>query len=345
MSRMTERENYLRAMEYREPERIPCRISFPTATWSKYRDELYEVIRRHPRIFGRQLGKVNYDDYGIQVRGKPWRDEWGCTWRFPINGLDGQVVDHPLSDWSALKALKAPDPIAMRDWRKVREGVGRAKSRGLLASDGPPHGSMFMRLHYLRGFANLMLDFATEHPSLPDLIATVRDYNIGFVKGLVECGVDMIGFGDDLGNQDRLPIRPEIFRKYLVPAYKDIFREAHEAGVHVHFHSDGHILEVIGDLASAGVTVINPQSRANGIDEIRERCFGKICVDLDVDRQVVLPYGTPEDVRRHIEEVVLKLGSKKGGLWIIAGCYPDTPIRNIEALCEAMEEFQCYYGQ
>lgn len=342
---MTNRENYLRSMEFRNPEWIPCRISFPAATWSKYRDALYVLVGRHPDIFGKVTNRANYDDFGIQVDSVPWKDEWGCTWRFPINGLDGQVVEHPLRDWSALRSFKAPDPLDARDWEETKENFRKAKERGQLASDGPPHGSMFMRLYYLREFSNLMLDFATEHPLLQDLIAIVSDYNKKFIEKLVECGVDMISFGDDLGNQDRLPISPKVFRRDLLPAYSDIFRPAREAGVHVYFHSDGHILEVIDDLASAGVTVINPQSRANGIDEIRKVCYGKICVDLDIDRQVVLPYGTADCVRRHVEEVILKLGSKRGGLWIIAGCYPDTPIENIEALCEAMEEYQCHYSR
>jgi len=43
-------------------------------------------------------------------------------------------------------------------------------------------------------------------------------------------------------------------------------------------------------------------------------------------------------VKNHISEIVKKLGSKEGGLMIIAGVYPDVPLENIEALCEAMEE-------
>jgi hypothetical protein len=345
MHSMTNRENYLRSVEFRNPEWIPCRISFPMATWSKYRERLHALVSKHPAIFGRAPKRMNYDDFGIQVEGVPWRDEWGCVWHFPINGLDGQVVDHPLEDWSSLPSYVAPDPLKARDWERLERDFKLAKEGGELASDGPPHGSMFMRLHYLRGFSNLMLDFAKEHPLLQDLIAMVRDYNVTFVEKLVECGADMISFGDDLGNQDRLPISPKVFRRDLVPAYRDIFRSARDAGVHVYFHSDGHILEVMEDLARTGVTVINPQSRANGVEEIRKACFGKFCVDLDVDRQVVLPYGTVGDVHRHVEDVVLKLGSRRGGLWILAGCYPDTPLENIEALCRAMEEYQRYYSR
>jgi len=337
---MNSRENYLRSIEFREPEWIPCRIGLPMATWSKYRDNLYRLVERHPKIFGEVSSKIDYDNFGIQTEGVPWKDDWGCIWRFPINGLDGQVVDHPLKDWSLFKSFRAPDPTSGRDWGKIKSSIRNAKEKGEFTSDGPSHGSMFMRLHYLRGFSNLMLDFAKEHPLLQDLIAMVRDYNTKLIEKLVECEVDMIGFGDDLGNQDKLPISPRLFRKYLIPAYRTIFMPAREAGVHVYFHSDGHILEIIEDLASAGVTVINPQSRANGIDQIRKICFDRICVDLDIDRQVVLPYGKPEDVRRHVEKVVLKLGSRKGGLWIIAGCYPDTPLENIETLCYAMEEYQ-----
>ncbi|HID10246.1 MAG TPA: hypothetical protein EYP17_02955 [Candidatus Latescibacteria bacterium] len=28
------------------------------------------------------------------------KDAWGCLWHYPWDYLDGQVVEHPLGDWS-----------------------------------------------------------------------------------------------------------------------------------------------------------------------------------------------------------------------------------------------------
>jgi len=44
-------------------------------------------------------------------------------------------------------------------------------------------------------------------------------------------------------------------------------------------------------MIGSGVQVVNLQDRVNGIDWISDRFAGKVCIDLDVDRQEVTPNG------------------------------------------------------
>ena len=154
----------------------------------------------------------------------------------------------------------------------------------------------------------------------------------------------MMTFGDDMGNQARLPISPAHFRKYLIePCFSKLFGACKNAGAHVYLHSDGHILEIIGDLAECGVTVINPQIRANTLDGLVRECKGKVCVNLDLDRQL-FPFCTPRDIEDHVREATMKLGSKEGGLMLHAECDPDVPLENIEAICQSLEKYRLYYS-
>ena len=54
-------------------------------------------------------------------------------------------------------------------------------------------------------------------------------------------------------------------------------------------------------------------------------------------------FGSPGDVRELIREEVMKLGSPAGGLEMIVGVYPPTPLANVEALMSAMEEYRTYW--
>lgn len=356
---LTERENYLRTIRMEGPQWIPCRVFLPMATWHKYREKLEELVLRHPRIFGgfspnHEKGRIDFDDFGLQRKNKRVQDEWGCVWDFLVDGLDGQVVKHPLEDWKAFDSFKPPDPEAGKEelycsyssnWDEIRTSIAKAKEQGHIVRGSVPHGFMFMRLHYLRGFTNLMKDFAIEHQRLQDLIDMVLEYNLKMIRKWLEIGVDIMQFADDLGMQHRMPISPRKFHKYLTPAYRELFAAAHEYGTYAYLHTDGHILEVAEDLIRAGVDIINPQSQANGMEGIRRAFKGRVCIDLDVDRQYVLPFGRKKAIREHIKEAVLRLGSKRGGLWITAGCYPDVPLPNIESLCTAMEDFQYYFSQ
>ncbi|MCD6318868.1 hypothetical protein J7M02_07370, partial [Candidatus Aerophobetes bacterium] len=98
------------------------------------------------------------------------------------------------------------------------------------------------------------------------------------------------------------------------------------------------------DLIECGVSILNLQDKINGIDKIARLCKGKVCIEIDIDRQKILPYGSFKDIKDHVREVIMKLGSKKGGLSLIAGIYPDVPLDNIEVLCQIIEKYSTYYS-
>jgi hypothetical protein len=315
-------------------------------TWARYRAELEDLVIRHPVIFGSyQKGSRNFDKFSRDyTEGERYTDEWGCTWANIQGGLHGQVVEHPIKSWDEVENYEAPDPMAGRDWEKIGENLRKVREEGHLArGPGLPHGFMFQRLYYLVGFEQLMMGFADDLPEVRSLIQKVFWHNIAVVSKYLELGANMMHFGDDMGNQTRLPISPAYFRKYLIePCFSILFGACRDAGAHVYLHSDGHILEIIGDLAECGVTVINPQIRANTLDGLVRECKGKVCVNLDLDRQL-FPFCTPKDIDEHIREATVKLGSKAGGLMLHAECDPDVPLENIEAICQSLEKYRLYY--
>ena len=347
---MVERENWLRTVEFRNPEWIPCTVGFCPVNWHKYREKLEELVLRHPLIFrDYQKGSVNFDKFPPGYReGEYFRDSWDCVWYCTQGGLLGQVVEHPLADWKALDTFKVPDPLVMtegreeRDWERIKKDVEERKSKGLLAGGGG--GELFTRLYFLRGFENLMIDFATDASQLPRLIDILLDYQMRLVDKWLEVGVDVINFHTDIGMQNSLMISPVKFRKYVKPMFKKIFTRCREAGVHVYLSSDGCLLEIIDDLIECGVSVHDPQIRTNTLDGIAKAYKGKVCANVDLDRQM-FPFCKPGDIKRQVKEIVDKLALPEGGLMIwgaIAG--GDTSLENIEAVCEAMEDY-CLKGK
>ena len=355
---MEARENYLRTVEFRDPEWIPCRISFLRQVWRKHRERLVDLILRHPAIFPNyQTGDADFDFLGVQYRGNLEIDEWKCTWRYIEDGMTGQVVGHPMDDWSKLAPYQPPDyplwgppdgggrPIK-RSWSKVAKALKEARREGRLACGSVPHGFMFMRLQFLRGYKNVMMDFAREDPRLQDLIDLVLERNLRLIDKWLDLGpLDVVNFGDDLGTQDRLPVKPDAFRKYMIPAYRQMFSRVRDAGTHVHLHSDGYFMEVMGDLIDSGVTILNPQDGIHGIDNLKREIKGKVCIDLDIDRQQLLPRGNPDAIMEHIRNAVEELGSQEGGLMLLAGVGQDVPLQNVEALCRAMERYRSYWSR
>ncbi len=327
-------------------------FSISCACWHHYdQAALQDLMEAHPFLFPnfKRQDKVQ-PHYGLNARkDEPYTDPWGCVWETSDDGITGSVHGHPLSDWSDFEGYDAPDPERTDgtypvDWAKTAARIEKQREKGGLIRGGLPHGHTFLRLQDIRGYENLIFDMADGEPKLADLISLVEDFNYGYVMKWMELEPDMMSYPEDLGMQSGPMLSPDHFRKYIKPVYQRLMKPARDRGCIVHMHSDGDIRTLVDDLIDGGVEVINLQDLVNGIDWIAERFAGKVCIDLDIDRQMITAQGTPQQVDALIKEEVEKLGCREGGLMMIYGMYPGVPLANAEALMDAMERYAGYYS-
>jgi uroporphyrinogen decarboxylase len=133
-----------------------------------------------------------------------------------------------------------------------------------------------------------------------------------------------------------------LWREFFKPAYAQLFGLARDAGKHVWFHSDGVIHTIIPDLIEIGVQVLNPQVDVIGRAKLASLCRGKVCIEGDIDRQWVLPYGTPEDVRAAVREDIDTFGRFNGGYIGRGEAAGDLPFENIVALLDEIVVYGRY---
>ena len=342
--------NYLKTIYFDHPEWTPCQVGVLPSVWLKHREKFEDVVLAHPRIFpGYRKGQTDFD---FKVMHNPLyelghhTDCWGTVWNNIARGFDSQVEVEPLADWAAFDEWKKnlPDPIKDAEfgprapWEDVAKGMKDAKAAGDIAwGGGLMHGFFFMRLYYLRGFENLMEDLATDEPRLHELIRIVTEYSAAVVRKYLDLGTELLGLAEDMGMQTSLPISPAMWRKYVKPAYEATAGQARDRGLPAFLHSDGHILEIIGDLIETGIRVLNPQIRANGLAGLQKYARGKVALSQDLDRQL-FPFATPSQIEDHVGEVFEGLYLKKGGLILQAEIGPDVPLENVHAICRTMEK-------
>lgn len=350
---MTSRENLLRAVRFERPECVPMCFHVNAACWHHYpHDALYELMEAHPLLFPgyRRPAEPHEPVHPPWNRaGERYTDGWGCVWQTPMDGITGAVVEHPLASWDAFDTFTPPDPEHHDGWQpvewdRIAEGIASAKANGRLASGGLRHGHTFLILSYIRGYENLLLDMADDEPRLHRLIEMVEAFNAYFVRRYVELGVEWMGYPEDLGMQRGPMLSPQHFRRFIRPVYRRLIAPAREAGCIIHMHSDGDVRALADDLIEGGVEVLNLQDLVNGIDWIAEHLKGRVCIDLDVDRQNITRFGTPAQIDALIREEVETLGSRDGGLMMIHGLYPGAPLENIQALMDAMERYATHYA-
>lgn len=321
------------------------------ACWQHYETRaLEDLIAAHPRLFPAGTAKPagERDIPPWQRVARPFTDPWGCVWTTREEGLTGAVVEHPLADWTAWETYRAPAPDATDGmlpvlWTAVADAFRQAGAEGRLREGGLRHGHTFQRLCYLRGYENLMLDMADEDSRLPALIEMVERFNAAIVRRYLELGADVISFPEDLGMQRGPMLSPRHFRRYIRPSYERLMAPVREAGAVVHMHSDGDLRDLADDLLECPLDVLNLQDLVNGVDWIRAHLKGRLCIDLDLDRQSVTRLGTPAEIARLIREEVAALGSREGGLMMIYGLYPGVPLENAQAIAEAMDSYSTYF--
>ena len=341
--------NYLKAVTFCHPEWIPAKVRIMPASWLAHGDAIERIVLSHPELFPEyEPGAYRHLRLERNYRTGEWVDAYGIVWHNLTEGLDSFPVQEraPLRDWQAFDTFSLPDPLGRDhfgdpiDWEQRRREVAVARIEGGLAKGGLWHGAMYMILTYLRGFDNVMIDIALREPRLDRLIDMVLSYNLTLIDAFLGAGVESMSFGDDMGLQKSLPMSPADWRRYLKPCFKAMFAPCRAVDALVYLHSDGCILDIIPDLVECGLNVINPQFRANGFDGLRRVAMGKVCIDLDLDRQL-FPFGGPAELEGHIESAVAALNLPAGGLMLTAEIGPDVPLANVEAICRALEKQGC----
>jgi hypothetical protein len=331
---MTSRERVTRAIRFSGPDRLPILHGILPGAVDRHGKRLEALLERYPSDFAGQSGRYLATEESPHYQQGLDRDEWGCTWINLIGGVEGQVRVHPLADWRHLETYRPPDPRAGH-WGNPE--VRPEPDRYWLEGGGG--GRLFERMHFLRGFQALLCDIAEGRPEVRILRDLVLKHTLERLEEQLIYPMDAISFMDDWGTQDRLMIRPDAWRELFKPAYRQIVDRVHAAGKQFYFHTDGHTREILPDLIEIGVDVLNPQFSCMPLEAIAEICAGQVCISSDIDRQRLLPHGTPREIRAHVRRVVELFGGPRGGLIGRASIGPDVPYENLQAVLSAFAEY------
>ena len=177
----------------------------------------------------------------------------------------------------------------------------------------------------MRGMERALTDLL-ERPAIAEA-ALARIHAIHerlFERILAEAGdlIDLVYVAEDLGTQESLLMSPTLFRRFLRPTLRRMIDLAHRHGVHVFHHDDGAIRPLVPDLLDIGIDVLNPiQWRCRGMDRAGlARDFGsRLVFHGGVDNQQTLPFGSPADVRREVQENLELFSACRG--YIVAPCH------------------------
>ena len=310
----TSRTLIRKTLEFDAPARIPRDIW--TLPWASihYPEQLAELFRRYPS----DMAGCYVTGYTSPIQGDPYElgiyiDEWGSIFHNKQRGVIGEVKEAAIATWEDLPKLRIPYERLEFDI-DAANAFCRSSNKFVTAGCCP---RPFERLQFLRTSPQLYIDLAEEPPELFELLHTLHEFFLKELDRWAKTEVDALTFMDDWGAQRRLLISPKTWRRIFKPLYKDYIDLAHAHGKKIFMHSDGYIQDIIPDLVELGLDAVNSQLFIMDIEEIGRQFGGKLTFWGEMDRQYLLPFGTPADVEAGVRRVYQNL-YRNGGC--IAQC-------------------------
>lgn len=166
-------------------------------------------------------------------------------------------------------------------------------------------------LDWTLGLEDYMCYCITDTEAMVQLAGKIVDYEIQRAKLFLERGAEAILVADDMAFNTGPLLPPDIMREVAYPFYKKAVREIKACkDVPVIIHSDGYLYDMIPDLIECGFDGIQSLQPSAGMDigKVKKEFGDKLCLIGNVDLNYLLPFGSPEEVKREVETLVQKAG-------------------------------------
>ena len=359
---MTSRERVLAAINHEEPDKIPI-DSWMAPDIGDTLVKLLNLDLGEDRFaLDKRLGHdMLYASLGIcdgfnsiykperKIGDNLYQDAFGIKWgkKSQEYGFYCEMLSHPLADIKDYDTFRLPDPIET-------EKKGFELYRGLIEKEKKEYAilggvpcTVFEAAWYLRGLEAFLMDLYLNRDFAEDLLKKVMNYHLAISKRLVEMGVDIIWWGDDVSNERGPYMQPGLFREILKPLYAHMISECKKINpdIKIAFHCDGKIDWILDDFVELGLDILNPlQPDVNDCAAIKKRYGDKLTFWGNVDTRNVMSKGTVSDVVNEVKHVIDTLGH--GGGLILGSNHTiqasARAIDNVLAFYWAMDKFRDY---
>ena len=269
-------------------------------------------------------------------------DDWGCGWAAsPTQKNMGQVVYHPLEDWSKLDSYRPPSPRDPFYFERIEDAISQAGDRYVVVAC---HFNLIERLHMLHGFAQTLADFHLEPSKIEQVLDMILEFKLGLFDELARRYGDRVHglfLTDDWGTQQGTFTSGRMFEDFFLKRYRTMVGAVHGHGWHFMLHSCGRVNAFVPYFVELGIDVLNlQQPRLYGIEEIGRQFAGKVCFLTTADIQATMPSGDLEKIRAEVRELVEHWATPRGGFIVFNYGFDEAIGATPEATAAMFREFQ-----
>lgn len=166
-------------------------------------------------------------------------------------------------------------------------------------------------LDWALGMEDYLCYCMTDTELVAQLADKIMDFEIGRAKLFLERGAEAILVTDDIAFNTGLLMPPEKMKIVAYPFYKKIIQEVKAyKDVPVIFHSDGYLQDALPDIVECGFDGIQSLQPSAGMDigKVKKEFGDRLCLIGNVDLNYLLPFGTPEEVKKEVKALAETAG-------------------------------------
>ncbi len=203
-----------------------------------------------------------------------------------------------------------------------------------------PHESLFEGMTITR-----VAYYMRKNPQfIHEVMGEYTMVNVEIAKRFGEAGVDIVWMFDDLGYKGQTIFSLKNLKTFILPYYKQIYKECKKHGMFIVQHSCGKIDEFLPEMVDAGLNCIQALEPAAGVDlaHLKETLGDRVSFMGGIDASNVLNFGTPKDVDEEVKRCI-KAAAEGGGYF--AGPSHNilsAPWENVLAMKASIEKYRKY---
>jgi len=263
-----------------------------------------------------------------------------------------EVVQSPLAHAETVDEINDynywPDPDAF-DYRPIDAQCQTIRDRGrvvVFMGDRLNRIAQLKPAMYLRGVEQIFMDM-TLRPELADAVfARIRSFYNRYAQRIFESAngkLDIVLTGDDFGSQTGPLISPGMWTRFLGDGFAQYAAMAKSYGLRVMHHTCGSVRPIIPLMIDRGLDIlqsVQPHTHDMDARELKSEFGDRLAFHGGISIQQTLPFGTQEQVRNEVADIIDALAAGGGCIACTAhNIQADTPITNLQALLDAYKDF------